>query len=144
MLEIKKDLDIMHVDSFKVYAPYMKLYITRKLIEIGVDVSNSGFNYFRDVLVKMMGDGSKRRTLREYYMDICNGNLTINQIDKAITFTLNTSYIKSNGFSKLNDFMGGNVITRPSNAKISYIVKEYLRFCLYDDYTAFMNKKQAR
>lgn len=138
-----KDLEIIEIDSIKVYKEYLYIYVTRKLIAMGIEVSNSGFGYFRDILIKMLSESTTRKPLRKYFEQVSGGRVTANQIDKAISFTLNMSYIKSNGFFKLKSFMGGNVIDSCSNAKIFYIMKEYIRYCLYDDYICCVEKSLA-
>lgn len=142
MIGQNNDLRIVEIDSVKVYEPYVRLYVTRKLIEIGFDISNSGFNYFREIILKMLCENGKKKTLRDYFNEFSNGSMSYNQIDKAINFTLSTSYIRSNGFSRLNDCMGWNAVGCQSNSRIFYIIKEYLSFCLYDDYITFLKKNK--
>lgn len=120
------------IDSVEVTEPYLKMYITKKLLEGGLDASRAGFRYIKEILFMMLKNVDDDRPMCAYFAEFGDGKSSAAKIDKAIGATIDVS-LKNGGLKDLDEFMCGAIKRRHTTAGVMCAFKEYLRYCLYND-----------
>ena len=126
------NVNMIVIDSMEVPEPYLKMYITKKLLEGGLDASRAGFRYIKEILFMMLKNVDDDRPMCSYFKEFGDGKSSAAKIDKAIGATIDVS-LKSGGLRELDEFMCGAIKRRHTTAGVICAFKEYLRYCLYND-----------
>lgn len=124
------DKRMITVDSFEITELELGMYVTKKMLECGFDVSRSGFKYIREILSLMLAEPDAKKPMCVYYKQVASDGSSVAKIDKAVGAAIEMS-LACGGLKALDEFMCGAISRKHTTASVLCALKEYIRYSLY-------------